>query len=66
MVKEALEDLRSRDLVDVSISSVSYGFEATKGLFSELQKVARPLLEVEQETFGSYFTFTRASKDVEC
>jgi len=66
MISDAIETLRGSPIVDVSISSIAFGFEATNDLFQELQKAAKPALEVEREAFGSYFTFTRAHKDVEC
>jgi len=62
MVKDAFESLRLPELHDVLISSIAYGFEATKDLLREIRKAAKPALEVEREAFGSYFTFTRAHR----
>lgn len=66
MVEEALRDLRPtgpvEPSIDVSISSMSYGFEATPELAVAIEKEARrKRLSVERDLrMRSYFTFRKA------
>jgi hypothetical protein len=64
MIKDAKQDLRDPSIVDVSISSESYGVEATSELSREISRRAhRQGLVVYRELKYSYFTFRRNRKD---